>query len=434
MLAVAICLVASAFFSSAEIALTSLSPTRLRQIVDEGAPGTSAMRLWDRNPSQVLVTILIWNNVINVAASALASQAAEDALSGVNIPWVNPIAVSVGVMSFLLLTFGEITPKAVARANAERVVVPFMNVIRVAHALTYPLMLMFMKVATFAAKLTGRDPNVTESVSEEDIETMVRMARRDGVIESDRDRMLRSVFEFSETPARSVMIPRIHMDCVSCEIRLDDLVARFIDEGHSRLPVYMGSTDNIIGITYARDILREFRGDAPKAPFDLRKTLREARFVPETKPISELFGEMQKERVHMVILVDEFGGVSGLVTLEDIIEQFFGDIQDEFDAEEEWVQHLPDGTVRFDGRISLPEVFEHLGIPDDTELDEDSDVDTLAGYIAMVTGTVGRRGTTVEGWGFRFKVIDADQRRVKFVQAERITRATEAESGADERA
>ncbi len=431
-LAILACLVASAFFSGSETALSSISRTRVRQLLDEGGRAAAPLRLWDEQPVYVLYTILIWNNVVNVTASALASQLAEDLMSGLapGMRFLNPVAVAVGAMKLLLLTFGEITPKGLARVYAERIAVPILVVMRLFYWLSYPVASVFVRLTRGFSRLAGSDVDPGPAlVREEDIEYLVRLARRDGSIETDRDRMLRSVFEFSETPARSVMVPRIDIDCVPDDIALDDLIARFLDEGHSRLPVYTDNIDNVVGIVYARDILREVHSKRGQTgAFRVTDSLREARFVPETKPISQLFAEMQKERVHMVILVDEFGGVSGLVTLEDIIEQFFGDIQDEFDAEDEWIQHCPDGSIRFDGRVALAEVWEHISV-DEAEREEDDDVDTLGGWVAKVTGTVARRDTVVEGWGWRFRVTDADNRRVKWVHAERNVPAEESAAG-----
>lgn len=422
-LAILGCLVASAFFSGSETALSSVPPIRVRQLIEERGRQGSPLKLWEDKPVYVLYTILIWNNIVNVTASALASQVAEDVMSGLapGLQIVSPVALAVGAMTLLLLTFGEITPKGLARANAERVVLPVIVILRLFYWLSYPITSGFVRLTTYIGRVSGSSMEPASSVREEDIEYLVRLARRDGVIETERDRMLRSVFDFSDIPARSVMVPRIDMDCIADNTQLEDLVDRFIAEGHSRLPVYHDSTDNIIGLVYARDILREMNRRAATAEaFSIKNCLREARFVPETKPISRLFAEMQKERVHMVILVDEFGGVSGLVTLEDIIEQFFGDIQDEFDAEDEWIQHISATNIRFDGRVALPEVLQHIGVEamNEEETDEHDDVDTLAGWISKVTGTVARRDTVVEGWGWRFRVVEGDARRIRWVQAE----------------
>ena len=413
---IVLCLVLSAAFSACETAVTTLGRTRTTRMLEAGDWTSRAIRLWAERPREVLITILICNNIVNISASAIATTLAQSLLSefAATIPWLDPVGVAVFVMTLLLLTFGEITPKTVARDRAESLSPVLMSVVRPFYTLVYPITRFFVLLTD-----TIGGESDENSVKEEDIEHLVRLAKQDGNLDSERERLLRSVFAFTETQAREVMVPRTDIDFIPCDIALDVLLTRIVNGAHSRMPVYEGNTDNIVGLCYARDLLQFVNARDKAANFDLRRYLRPAKFVPETKPISQLLGEMQQQRIHMSIIVDEFGGVSGLVTLEDIIEQFFGDIQDEFDREEEWMQVLPTGGWRVDARLNFDEFLELIKYEDPSEF-EAEDFDTLGGYIAMKTGMIDARGHAFEDLGHRFTVVDATARRIKWVRVEPI--------------
>jgi len=412
------CLIASAFFSGSETALTSLGRARTTQLID-GAGGRSPLTLWAERPLEVLVTILIWNNVVNITASALATQLAEELLGGANADgFISPIAAAVGVMTLLLLTFGEITPKTFARVYAARLGPVMMRLLQVFWFFTRPVTLLFVRLTRVVSWASGREmSDGTSHVREEDIEFLVRLARRDGSLNHEREKLLRSVFDFTETTAREVMVPRTDVVFATADMALNDIVDRFINEGHSRLPVYADQVDNIVGLVYARDMLAFVQRHGRNAEFTISEWLREPKFVPETKPISQLLSEMQEERIHMAVVVDEFGGVAGIVTLEDIIEQFFGEILDEFDEEEPEVRTMDDGTVCVLGTVHLEDLADSLGFV----APESEDYDTLAGYISKVTGDIAHAGTKVDAWGWRFEVEEADERRIHRVRARRLT-------------
>lgn len=428
---VAACLVASAFFSGSETALTSLGGTRTRQIIEGDPRAGRALALWADRPLEVLVTILIWNNLVNITASALASQIAESVLGGADAhAIVSPLAVAIGVMTLLLLTFGEITPKTLAKANAERIAPGLMRALIPFYWISFIFMRGFIKLAERMSSITGTDlyEDRTGLVSEADIEYLVRLGRREGSLTGERERLLRSVFEFTDTAVREVMVARTDVVFLSADDSLPDVLDAVIGAGHSRLPVYEGGVDHVIGLCYARDMLGLIHADPDNhRDFDLRDHIREAQFVPETKAISQLLEQMRDQRIHMAIVVDEFGGVAGIVTLEDIIEEFFGDIQDEFDTEEEWIETTPDGDWLLDARYNINEFAEQFGVdPVDSE-----EFDTVGGLIAKITGEVAHRGTVCDALGFRFTVVEADHARIKRVRAERLPPETDEEETVD---
>lgn len=414
---VIVSLVGSAFFSSSETALTSLGLAKAEQIVSSKENGEAdALKLWIEKPREVLTTILIGNNIVNVTASALATSISVWALEGVKLDFINPIAVAVGVMTLLLLSFGEITPKTLARTHRETIAVPFMRVLRICYFFFYPATWVFVRMTEFVARLTGSSlDRAGPHVSEEDIEYMVELGGREGSISEDRQALLHSVFNFADTVTREVMVPRTEVTAVPDTITLDELTQIILHAGHSRMPVYEGDIDEIIGVIHVKDLFGIMRTLEKRDEFSVRDVLRDVAFVPETKPIDQLMREMQVLRSHMAVVVDEFGGVEGIVTLEDIIEEFFGEIWDEHDRERE-ADYIKLGplTFRLDARMSLDEVGELF----DIEIPEDDDYDTLGGFISKHTGEVSAIGTHVLKWGLLFKVVESDKKRIRKVRAE----------------
>lgn len=419
LIGIAVALVGSAFFSASETALTSLGRARIEQIVAKKPRTEALMRLWIDKPREILTTILIGNNIVNVTASALATAAAEKALSDVggDSAFLQPIPVAIGVMTLLLLTFGEITPKVLARTNRERLAVFFMRGLKPCFYLFYPVVWIFVQLTELVSRITGSNGVMQPNVSEEDIEYLVHLGGEEGSISKDRRDLLESVFEFTDTSAREIMVPRTDIVALPSDVELDVLLETVLNAGHSRMPVYDEKIDEILGIVHVKDVFGTLRTLKDRDLFDVRKILRDAHFVPETKSIHQLMREMQELRTHMSVVVDEFGGVAGVVTLEDIIEEFFGEIWDEHDRETEAnVQRIGDQTWRVDARTQLYDLGEICGV----DFPDDADYDTVGGFIAKETGTVARIGTVVTRWGVRFEVVDADRRRIRRVRIERV--------------
>ena len=421
LLGVAGMLVLSAYFSSAETALTSLGVVKLEKLIEQRRSHEAVLRRWIDHPREILTTILIGNNLVNITASALATQAAQKTLALFpNVSQTRAVPIAVGVMTLLLLTFGEITPKVLARAHRERLAVFFLASLRPFYLLFYPATRVFVGLTNVVARVTGA-PAVQSGphVSEEDIELLVQLGRREGSISKDREDLLNSVFEFTDTTAREIMVPRTDIVAVEANTGLEELIDLVLSAGHSRMPVYEGKVDDIIGVVHIKDLLGltrlGARGDGERSGFDLRRIVRDVQFVPETKPINQLMQEMQELRNHMSIVVDEFGGVAGLVTLEDIVEEFFGEIWDEHDREiEAYAQKVADGIYRIDARLNLYDLGELF----DIEIPEDADYDTVGGLIAKETGTVAGVGAIVQRWGIRLTVVEADRRRLRKIRAE----------------
>lgn len=250
-------------------------------------------------------------------------------------------------------------------------------------------------------------------ITEEEIQDLMDAGEEEGLINEEENEMIRSIFALRDTTAREIMVPRTDMACVPVDATVQEVLQAIVGCGHSRLPVYDGTTDNIIGLIYAKDFLKYWGMD--ESAVDLKRILRPPYFIPETKNLEELLQEFKKKRVHLAIVVDEYGGTSGLVTIEDLLEEIVGDIQDEYDVEEEWLVQEADGSLVVDGRLPIEELEEHF----DIEIEREK-FDTVGGLLFHLTGRIPAVGEEIENGTIRFTVLEADERRVSKVRIVRI--------------
>jgi magnesium and cobalt transporter len=258
-------------------------------------------------------------------------------------------------------------------------------------------------------------------LSEQELQEIIHESEEEGIINEEEGEMLHSIFEFGETLVREIMVPRTDMVCQPTSASLPELLDAIIDSGHSRIPIYEGSTDRIVGVVYAKDLLR-FWGQ-PAGEVEVPRVMRTPYFVPETKNIEELLREFRTKRVHMAIAIDEYGGTSGLITIEDLIEEIVGDIQDEYDLEEEWLLEEADGAVLVDARLNIEELEEHFAITIRREK-----FDTVGGYLFDLFGHVPQTGEEIRDGELLMTVVDADARKIRKVRVRRALPA-EAEAG-----
>lgn len=256
-------------------------------------------------------------------------------------------------------------------------------------------------------------------VTEEEFHELMEASEEEGLINEEESGMIRAIFSLGETVVREIMVPRTDMACVSVAVTTDELLATIIDCGHSRIPVYNGTVDNITGILYAKDLLKYWGNNSPD--LDIRTIVRQPFYIPESKNLEELLQEFKKRRVHIAIVIDEYGGTSGLITIEDLLEQIVGDIQDEYDTEEELIQLQPDGSAVVDARVPIEE-FEQLF---DIEVERDK-FDTVGGLIFSLLGRIPRTGDEVSTAGIRLTVLSAGERRIGKLRAERVVPAVKA--------
>lgn len=412
-------LVLSGFFSGSETALTSLGKLRAKRIMtDLEGPRhrrfKSGLQYWLDNSQDILISILIGNNLVNILASALATVVATKLFMqifqiGNSLAWGSGTAV--GVMTFLVLVFGEITPKSYAKDNPESFAAIILPPIIAFTKAIYPLIIFMRGITRLIVHLFGGElPNTKTSITEEELKSLVLAGREEGTLEESELQMLHSVFEFDETVVREIMVPRTDIRALNVNASYRDTIDFARETGFSRIPVYDGKIDQIEGILNIKDLIIRENGDVDEG-FNLRNIVRAAYFVPEAKKVNQLLTEFRRNQVHMAIVVDEYGGTSGLITMEDILEQIVGEIQDEYDDERDWALKIHDGTYLVDARIDLDDLVDRT----DVEL-PDERYDSLGGMLVELMGKIPDEGEEIEYDGMRFVVVSADPKRVKKVR------------------
>lgn len=413
---VGICLLLSGFFSASETALTSISEVKAKHLIEQRPRIAAGLKLWVARPTRVLTAILIGNNLVNIAASALATDIAARLFPDSGVP------VAIGVMTFLVLVFGEVIPKSVVRARPEGYAMVATQVLRIFYYAIFPITYFFWAITRGTVKLAGgsldrQGPSVTEA----EIEHMVRIGQEEGEIEKDEKELIHAVFEFGDTLVKEIMVPRTSMVAVDVGITLEGAARTVAECGHSRIPVYRTRIDNIVGILYAKDLLRNEEGNG--AQFQIASLLRPTFFVPATKKINELLKEFQKRRVHLAIVVDEYGGTSGIITIEDIIEQIVGDIRDEYDDEEPLLNKLDDLRFEADAQIDLDDLGEAIG----AEFPDEQAYETLGGFVTDQCGCVPSAGQQFRWRHFNFRVLRSAPTRVERVLIEVLPKLVKSE-------
>ncbi|MCX7855600.1 MAG: hemolysin family protein [Anaerolineae bacterium] len=402
-------------------AFASARRGRLRQMADEGAPRAAlALRLAE-DSSRMLGTLYLGKAFLAALAAALAALtlvaplARALATGGLPHPWADGVALLVVIsgLSALILVAGRLAPEGIAAAHPEEWAIRFAGPLRVLAAFLWPPVRLLVWLSTrLAAPFGGVPLSGTTLVTEEEIRTLVDAGEEEGVIEEDEKEMIYSIFELGETMAREVMVPRIDIVAVDVQTPLEEVVRVIAETGHSRIPVYEGTVDGIVGLVYAKDLLLHLQGDGPRPP--LREILRPAYFVPETKKVDDLLREMQQRRIHMAIVVDEYGGTAGLVTVEDILEEIVGEIQDEYDAEEPSFEQVGEGEYILDARMNLDDVNDLLEADLPTET-----ADTLGGLIYDALGRVPVPSDRLQIGEWQIEVLTVSGRRIRKVRMTR---------------
>ncbi len=413
-LLILLCLVLSAIFSACETALTALARPKIEQLMDKDSARYGRLKLWLEHPNRVLTTILVGNNIVNILASAVATTIAQHIFNN------QGVAIAVGVMTLIILIFGEIVPKTYAKHHATQVAHRVFPVLQISYWGFYLLTGFLVAIAAWAVRIFGGDIHRSGPfMSEEDLEYMISIGTREGVLHYEKEKLLKSVLEFDDITLREIMIPRIKIVALSVDTSRKELLEMAGDAIHSRIPVYRESMDQIVGILYLRDLFRMHtsNGDSGVGE-DWSSLLRAPYFVPSTMKVSDLLSEFQRRKSHMAIVVDEFGGTMGLVTLEDILEEIVGEIHDEYDKDDEkdFVEIEPD-KWRVRAQVSIRELEEML----DIEFPNEGDYETLGGFVTSESGRVPQIGETLERFHFTFRVLEADERHVRMIEIKRIS-------------
>jgi len=405
-------IILSAFFSGTETALFSLNKLQLKKMQKEDGDNwrvKSIVRLLD-DPQRTLISILIGNMFVNISASSLATYLAIKFFGNIGI------GIASGVMIFTILVFGEIVPKSLAVANADKISKRVARPIEIISLVLFPLIKFFKMIIGALYYLFGKKSlKVKKEITEEDLITLIEVGKDEGAIEEEEKKMIRNIFEFGDTMVKEVMIPRVDMDCIPSDTKLNSILKLIKKMGHSRIPVYGETIDNIIGVLYAKDLLGIYeKWYTSKEKFDLKQIMREVYFVPENKKIDELLDIFQKDRIQIAIAIDEYGGTAGLVTMEDVVEEVVGEIIDEYDEEIKLFEMIGDNTVIADGNISIEKINDILNI----EIPE-NDFETLGGFIFDLLGRVPKKGEKIKYQNFQMiieQVVKNRIRRVKIVK------------------
>ena len=400
-LIILICL--SAFFSSAETSMTTVNKIRIQSLAEQGDKRASILLTVIEDSGKLLSTILIGNNIVNISASSLATTITMRLFGNA------AVSISTGIITLLVLIFGEITPKTMASLHAEKMALSYARIIHFLMFLLTPVIFLVNKMAKGVLTLLRVDDSVKgNTITEHELRTLVNVGHKEGVIETEERQMIYNVFDFGDSQAQDVMVPRIDVTFADVNSSYEDLIQLLREEKHTRFPVFEETTDNIIGIINVKDLLLTDQKD-----FTLRKILREAYFTYEYKKTSELLMEMKEHSVSFAVVLDEYGATSGIVTLEDLVEEIVGDIHDEYDIEEEddlteilpGKEYLALGSARLD---DLDEVL-HLDI-------ESDDYDSIGGYIIEQLDRFPEKGESVTTEsGIRLVVDKVERNRIESV-------------------
>lgn len=394
-----VCLVLSGFFSSSETALTSLSKIRLRAMVDEGVKNAKLIQKITENSSKLLSAILIGNNIVNITASSLGTVIATDLFGS------SGVGIATGVLTILVLIFGEVTPKSFASENAEKVCIFCARPIAFCMFILTPFIFLLNIITSLIFKIIGGHKEQTPAVTVNELKTMVDVSHEEGVIEVDEKEMITNVVDFRSATAEEVMIPRIDIVAIPDDMTYYDVVDVFKEKRFTRLPVYNETNDHIVGTLSFKDIM--LLDDIETSSFKVSDYMREPYFTYETKQCSKLFADMKKESISMAIVLDEYGGTAGIVTLQDLIEEIVGDIIDSERDDSEEIKPLGDGEFLVDGITKLDDVNDALG----TNFEND-DIESIGGYVIAIIGRFPEKGEVINDDNAKFTIEQTDKNRI----------------------
>lgn len=384
---------------------------KIKQLQNQGVKNAEVLERLLNNAPKILATILIGNNIVNIAATAIASELTFKLITG-----KNATVFVTAIMTVLILVFGEITPKTYSSHHPEKVAIRLGKPLEILSVVLLPILKILTAITNFIIKIFGGDIHVNKTlVSEEEIMTLVDVGEEAGIIQSDEREMINSIFEIGDIEVTEVMVPRIDMVYLEETSTLEEALNVVIDYGYSRIPVIKDTIDNVIGILYAKDLLvysRQTQGS--QVSFDVLKLIRPAYYVPESKKVSDLLKEMQKEKVHIAIVLDEYGGTLGLVTIEDILEEIVGDILDEYDNEIDFIEHLAENSLIVNAKASIEEINEVLSI----NLPED-EYESIGGFVFNLLGRIPVKDDEIEFDDIKVKVLNVHNRRIKQLEIQK---------------
>ncbi|MCR5609461.1 MAG: hemolysin family protein [Lachnospiraceae bacterium] len=397
-------LLLSGFFSSAETALTTVNKIKMRSLKDKGNKSAGIVIKLIEEPSKMLSTILIGNNIVNISASSLATTYSIHKFGSYGA------GIATGILTLLVLIFGEITPKSVASLHADSLALRFAKYIYALSVVLTPVIIVVNFLASNVMRIFGINPNIKKAlITESELRTIVDVSHEEGVIESDERKMIKNVVDFGDSVAKDVMVPQIDIAFIDADCTYKELIDSFTKDKFTRMPVFKESKDNIIGIINLKDV---FFYDGDEESFNIKDLIRPAYFTYEYKKTSELFKEMKKESMPLAIVLDEYGTTAGLITVEDLLEEIVGEIRDEFDYDEvELIQKVNEKEFLVDGLAKLDDINEKIGL----NLHSD-DYDSIAGHIINLMEHIPNQGEVIKKDNVEYKVTKLDKNRIEQVK------------------
>ena len=390
----------SAFFSSAETSLTTVNKMRIRALIDEGNKRAVKVGKILDNPGKMLSAVLIGNNIVNISASSLATVLATKLFGS------SGAGIATGILTLLILIFGEITPKSLATLYAEKISLAYAGIILFIMYIFTPIIFLVNKLSHGLLILLHIDPaKKVAAMTESEFRTIVDVSHEEGVLESAEHSIIQNLFDFGDAQAKDVMIPRIDMTLIDVNATYDELLSIFEETRYTRFPIYENTTDNVIGIINMKDILLY----KPESVFSIRDFLRDVNYTYEHKNLSELMLEMRKTSVNIVIVLDEYGATSGLITLEDLLEEIVGEIRDEYDADEEQSNiRINDNEYLIEGHMRLDDLNDMLGTDYESE-----DYDSVGGFIIGRLDRLPKEGDSITIDNIKLVVETLDINRIE---------------------
>jgi putative hemolysin len=411
-----VCLLLSAFFSSAEAAFIALPKLRIKYLVESGIKGAGQLAKAAEKPERFLATVLLGNNLVNVAAATLGTIVL---VAKFGVVW-GPVIATVGVTA-LILVFSEVIPKTFAVHHAQRLSLLYINPMRVIGWCLYPFVIALGHIGLGFTRIVAESEESRGLVSEGEIRSAINVGEVEGVVEQAEARMLHKVFEFTDRPVSKLMTPRTEIAWVEQGTKLSDFLDIYTKMPYSRFPVYKDNTDNVVGILFAKDVLMKLTDSPVSKESSIDDLMRPAYFVPESKHLGELLTEMRDGGYHIVIIVDEFGGVAGMITLGQLIEEIVGDIRDELIGEGEDFVVTGDNTFQLDGGFRVEEANEELGLglPG-------GDYETVAGFILSHLGRIPKQGEQLKYQDLKFVITEMRGMKIEKVMVTKEKDATPA--------
>jgi gliding motility-associated protein GldE len=402
----AVMLVLSAFISGSEVAFFSMTPANIDDLSKNKSRRASDLLTLVFKPERLLATILVANNFVNVSIVILAAYLSGQLFDFSENPLLGFI-LEVGVITFILLLFGEILPKVYATRKSLQFALLMATPLVFLEKAFRPISFILIKSSAVTRKLNSRN-----QISKGELAEAISLASGDN---RDDEKILKGIVKFGNIYAREIMQPRIDVSALDIKTPFKDVIPFIIESGYSRIPIYNGSFDTVEGILYIKDLLQHFH--KPNS-FNWQSLIRPPYYVPETKKINDLLEEFQTKKIHMAVVIDEYGGTSGIITLEDILEEIMGEIPDETVNDEIHFEKIDDNTYLFKGKTQLNDFFKVFEIEEDPFEDVRGESDTLAGLILEITGEIPEIGLTVSHSKFNFTIISADKRRIKKIKVE----------------